>query len=153
MDTKNTVLYFESDLFQCTHGGLFHSNLSKTDEEVLVWDRTAITTNSYTGKLTIIGHTPLQVASYGDGAMGPLQKIRYNRWNALRKQELLILTQDVLLKIILQEWSSKILSLNWFGNILFMSRVYSFLEIGSFFIVFPYFICNRSCARVRECAY
>lgn len=80
---KNTVLYFESDLFQCTHGGLFHSNLSKNDEEILIWDRTAITTNSYTGKLTIIGHTPLQVASYGDGSMGPLQKIKYNRWNVL----------------------------------------------------------------------
>ena len=65
----NTVLYYEEDGFQCTHAGLEDGDISQSDPETLLWDRTRLTDNDYSGKLTVVGHTPLSGAAWcaGDG--------------------------------------------------------------------------------------
>lgn len=103
-----TVLYYEDSLFQCAHGGLFYEELARNEKELLVWDRNAISTNTYDGKLTIIGHTPLDQASYGDGSMRPLEKLAYNRWYDLPKTGLIdidtgCVAEDFLTAMIIDE--------------------------------------------------
>lgn len=56
---KNTVPYYEDVRFQCTHAGVQDGDIAQSDKETLLWDRKRLTDNDYSGKLTIVGHTPL----------------------------------------------------------------------------------------------
>ncbi len=60
---KNTVLTYEGENFQCCHVGLDSEDIAENLPEVLMWDRTRIDRNDYYGKLTIIGHTPIEDAT------------------------------------------------------------------------------------------
>lgn len=66
---ENTCLYYEEPGFQCAHAGVEDQAISLNDPETLLWDRERLRENDYSGKLTIIGHTPLQDAAWfaGDG--------------------------------------------------------------------------------------
>ncbi|MCD8082998.1 MAG: hypothetical protein LUE86_05715 [Clostridiales bacterium] len=55
---ENTVLYYTGDGFQCAHAGLDQEDLAANAPDTLIWDRGAVTENYYTGRLTIVGHTP-----------------------------------------------------------------------------------------------
>ena len=70
--STHTVLYYTNPFFQCVHAGLTEENPWDNPADTLIWDRTAITENSYGKKLTIVGHTPLQNPVYlrGDGVRG-----------------------------------------------------------------------------------
>lgn len=65
----NTVLCYEDELFQCAHAGLDSEDITENLSEVLLWDRIRIERNDYHGKLTIVGHTPMNDAAWyaGDG--------------------------------------------------------------------------------------
>ncbi len=73
---ENTVLYYTGDGFQCVHAGLDQEDLAANDTDTLIWDRDAVTGNFYTGRLTIVGHTPYQepVHLKGNGTFGILEE-------------------------------------------------------------------------------
>ncbi len=56
---KNTQFYVEEGNFRCVHAGLVSENLEENDRETFLWDRMALMSNHYQGKLAIVGHTPL----------------------------------------------------------------------------------------------
>lgn len=66
---ENMVLYYQDKHFQCTHAGLQDDLIHRTPPDVLLWDRDSIRQNTYGGRLTIIGHTPLNAPAhfFGDG--------------------------------------------------------------------------------------
>lgn len=66
---KYTVLTWEDENFQCCHAGLENSEITENLPEVLMWDRERISQNDYGGRLTIIGHTPIEDVTWyaGDG--------------------------------------------------------------------------------------
>ncbi|MCD8221299.1 MAG: metallophosphoesterase [Clostridiales bacterium] len=64
----NTVYYYQDENFQCVHAGLFRENPEDNDIDTLIWDRLPVRTNCYSGKLTIVGHTPFDVPVYLDGS-------------------------------------------------------------------------------------
>lgn len=63
----NTVLTYENENFQCCHAGLDSEDIAENLPEVLMLDRTRIDRNDYYGKLTIIGHTPIEDATWYAG--------------------------------------------------------------------------------------
>ena len=67
---KNTQFYVEEGNFRCVHAGLVSENLEENDRETFLWDRMALMSNHYQGKLAIVGHTPLHDPVYMDGMGG-----------------------------------------------------------------------------------
>lgn len=64
---NNTVLYYEAQWFQCVHAGIKNEIPARNDTEFLLWDRSTILFNNYIGKITIVGHTPLEHPFYFAG--------------------------------------------------------------------------------------
>ena len=63
----STVPYYEEERFQCTHAGLEDGEIALSDPQTLLWDRKRISDNDYSGKLTVVGHTPLSGAAWCAG--------------------------------------------------------------------------------------
>ncbi|MDO4295994.1 MAG: metallophosphoesterase family protein [bacterium] len=61
---KNMVLYYEDELFQCAHAGLIYEKLASNEMHTLLWEREAFRSGLYDGKLTIVGHTPVDTPVY-----------------------------------------------------------------------------------------
>ncbi len=62
---KNTVLYYVDEAgFQCVHADIFNEDPALNEAETLIWGRNNVTYGYYTGKLTIVGHTPLVCPIY-----------------------------------------------------------------------------------------
>ncbi|MCC8126129.1 MAG: serine/threonine protein phosphatase [Clostridiales bacterium] len=66
--TDNTVYYYQNENFQCVHAGLYRKEPEKNDMNTMIWDRYPVRHNCYSGKLTIVGHTPFDVPVYLDGS-------------------------------------------------------------------------------------
>ncbi len=67
---ENTVLYYlnEEEGFQCAHADIQNEDPAENDDDILIWGRENISSNTYTGRLTIVGHTPLSYPIYLDGS-------------------------------------------------------------------------------------
>ena len=61
---EHMALYFKDTHFQCTHAGLQDDPIDRTPPDILLWDRASIRQNTYDGRLTIIGHTPLNAPAH-----------------------------------------------------------------------------------------
>lgn len=61
---KNTVPYYKCKVFQACHGGLDNRPIEEVPIDILIWDRIAVKKGTYTGPLTIVGHTPLKRPAY-----------------------------------------------------------------------------------------
>lgn len=75
---KNTELYYEEKDFACTHAGRNKDRLEDEYGHDLLWNRSSLEQNSFRGKITFIGHTPLHAPCYCDGSYGPLRRLEYN---------------------------------------------------------------------------
>ena len=56
---KNSILFYEDERFRVVHAGFEDPDLNNNFEDTLLWDRNLIRSGDYSGKLTIIGHTPI----------------------------------------------------------------------------------------------
>lgn len=77
---ENTVLYHIGNGYQCVHAGLADEEPKDNPADMLLWDRHVLELNLYSGRLTIVGHTPLKNAVYCNGRSlrYPAQQIPYN---------------------------------------------------------------------------
>ncbi len=68
--TENTVYYYinEEDGFQCAHADIDNEDPAENDVDTLIWGRENISSNFYKGRLTIVGHTPINYPIYLDGS-------------------------------------------------------------------------------------
>lgn len=57
---KNTVPYYENDLFAVVHAGRREASLENEELDTLIWSRNCIWRSGWNGKLTFIGHTPVK---------------------------------------------------------------------------------------------
>lgn len=83
---KNTVLYYQDKYFQCVHAGIFYEEPEMNPADTLLWDRNALQENTYRGRLTIVGHTPLTRPAYMDGKGGEKIAVVKGKMQALPKQ-------------------------------------------------------------------
>lgn len=88
---KNTVLTYEEENFQCCHAGLDSEEIAGNLPEVLMWDRTRIDQNDYYGKLTIIGHTPVENAAWCAGDKKTIKVLPERKWMKLPETGLICL--------------------------------------------------------------
>lgn len=79
----NMPYYYENDRFQCAHAGVYGSDIRDVDKDTLLWDRDMLQLNTYCGKLTIVGHTPIQVPLYFDGLRHDPVILPYGEWKDL----------------------------------------------------------------------
>ncbi len=86
---ENSVLFWKGEEIQCVHGGMTVPELEKNTAHDLIWNRTAIRENFYSGRLTIIGHTNMEKPMYGDGNGGELIPISCQKWQPLPKTGLI----------------------------------------------------------------
>ncbi len=64
----NTVLYYlDEEGFQCVHADIFNEDPALNEPDTLIWGRNNVTYGYYTGRLTIVGHTPLVCPIYLPG--------------------------------------------------------------------------------------
>ena len=83
---RNMVLYYKEEDFQCVHAGIVKEEPRENTEETLLWTRLAVEENQYTGKLTIIGHTPLKDVIYFTGSWKDTDVVPYGVEKKLPKQ-------------------------------------------------------------------
>ena len=88
---SNTVLYYEEEQFQCAHAGVEDGEIALSDPETLLWDRTRLTDNDYSGKLTVVGHTPLSGVSWCAGDRKNRALLAERTWMALPEQGMICL--------------------------------------------------------------
>ena len=81
----NMPYYQEFENFQCAHAGVYGEDIKDVDLETLIWDREMLQLNCYHGKLTIVGHTPLNVPAYLDGLRCDVSYPPYEEWLPLPK--------------------------------------------------------------------
>ena len=86
---QNTVLTYEEEGFQCCHAGLVNEKIAENPPEVLMWDRTRIDRNDYCGKLTIIGHTPIEDTAWYAGDEETMEILPEHKWMPLPKTGLI----------------------------------------------------------------
>ncbi len=64
----NTVLYYvDEEGFQCVHADIIDEDPALNKADTLIWGRNNVTYGYYTGRLTIVGHTPLVSPIYLPG--------------------------------------------------------------------------------------
>lgn len=81
--TENMPLYFEEEGLRCVHAAVREESFEDNDLDTLVKDHSESKKNLYDGKLTIIGHTPLQDPTYYDGSGEEGIALPYGEWRAL----------------------------------------------------------------------
>ena len=81
--TQNMPVYHIDNGFQCVHAGIQDEDFEKNPLELLVKDHSWSKKNLYSGKFTIIGHTPLEAPTYYDGSKNPGILLPYHEWNPL----------------------------------------------------------------------
>lgn len=64
---KNTSYYYSGDIFNVTHAGIYNDPIEDNEIDTYIWDREPLELNIYTGKLTFIGHTPINNPSLFTG--------------------------------------------------------------------------------------
>jgi serine/threonine protein phosphatase 1 len=81
--TENMPIYHIDDGFQCVHAGIQYENFEENSLELLVKDHSWSKQNVYNGKITILGHTPLEMPTYYDGSQQPGELLNYGEWKPL----------------------------------------------------------------------
>ncbi len=76
-------IYHVDEDFRCVHAGLEHEDFEENSMELMVKDHSWSRKNLYSGKITIIGHTPLPMPVYYDGSGGPGLDLAYHEWREL----------------------------------------------------------------------
>lgn len=57
---KNTVFCYSGDQFNACHAGTTEAEITDNLIDTVLWDRDPLYDGSYSGKLTIVGHTPME---------------------------------------------------------------------------------------------
>lgn len=83
---RNMVLYYKGEGFQCVHAGIVEEEPEKNTEATLLWARSAVEENRYTGRLTVIGHTPLKDVIHFTGSWKDTDVVPYGVERELPKQ-------------------------------------------------------------------
>ena len=73
-----TVLWYQDEEILCAHAGVESEHGPDNSPDVLLWDRNRLLENRYTGRLAIVGHTPLSAAAYMDGSGGEARALPEN---------------------------------------------------------------------------
>ncbi len=76
-------IYHVEDTFRCVHAAIAEEDFERNELDLLVKDHSWSKKNLYKGKITIIGHTPLEAPTYYDGSGGPGKHLAYNTWEGL----------------------------------------------------------------------
>ena len=84
--TQNMPIYHMDHDFRCVHAGIENEDFEKNSLELLVKDHSWSKRNRYDGKITIIGHTPLEAPTYYDGSGRAGILLNYHEWNPLPKK-------------------------------------------------------------------
>ncbi len=80
---EHMPLYYVDEDFRCVHAGIAHEDFEENPMELLVKDHSWSKKNLYSGKITIIGHTPLAEPTWYDGSGGPGIPLSYHQWERL----------------------------------------------------------------------
>ncbi|MDO4553871.1 MAG: metallophosphoesterase family protein [Lachnospiraceae bacterium] len=83
---KNMPLYYKDEKIQCVHAGIKEENPKQNSTDLLVKDHSWSKTNQYGGRITIIGHTPLDAPTYYDGSGNAGEPLSYGVWKELPAQ-------------------------------------------------------------------
>lgn len=83
---NNMPVYHIDEHFRCVHAGIQYEDFEQNSLELLVKDHSWSKKNLYGGKLTIIGHTPLEEPTYYDGSGEAGAHLPYHEWNSLPKK-------------------------------------------------------------------
>ena len=75
---KNTIKYYEDDLFQCAHASIKHEKIKNNSLYTLIYDHFSSKANTYDGRLTIVGHTALKEPRYYPGNNGKIEFLKYD---------------------------------------------------------------------------
>lgn len=81
--TENMPLYYEAEGIRCVHAAIQQEDFEDNPMEILVKDHSESKKNLYDGKLTIIGHTPLEAPTHYDGSGESGIPLEYHEWNLL----------------------------------------------------------------------
>ena len=79
----NMPLYFKEEDYRCVHAAVEYEDLDQNSMELMVKDHSYSKKNLYAGKITIIGHTPLDEPTYYDGGGQSGIFLPYHEWNPL----------------------------------------------------------------------
>lgn len=88
---EHMPIYHIEDNFQCVHAAIQEEDFEKNSLDLLVKDHSWSKKNCYSGKLTIIGHTPLEAPTYYDGSQSPGILLPYHEWKKLPEKGALCL--------------------------------------------------------------
>lgn len=80
---ENMPIYHVEDDFRCVHAGVEHEDFDQNSLELLVKDHSWSKKNLYSGKITMIGHTPLAAPTYYDGSGQAGEELEYHIWREL----------------------------------------------------------------------
>lgn len=81
--TENMPVYHIEKDFRCVHAGIKHEDFEQNSLELLVKDHSWSKKNLYDGKITILGHTPLEAPTYYDGTGEKGILLAYHQWTKL----------------------------------------------------------------------
>ena len=76
---KNTIKYYEDNLFQCAHASIKNENIKKNSLYTLLYDHFSPKSNTYAGLLTIVGHSALKEPRYYPGNNGKIEFLKYDQ--------------------------------------------------------------------------
>lgn len=76
---ENMPLYHIDEDFLCVHAAIEQENPEDNPLDLLVKDHSLSKKNLYSGKLTILGHTPLEEPTYYDGSGNPGEFLPYGK--------------------------------------------------------------------------
>jgi len=80
---EHCVLYYEAEHFQCVHAAVKNASLAEQDEYTLTMDHRLVRKNTYTGKLTVVGHVVHKHPTFYDGSGKKGQRLKYGVWQPL----------------------------------------------------------------------
>jgi len=79
----NMPIYHTDEDFRCVHAAVEKEEFENNDPELMVKDHSYSKKNLYSGKFTVIGHTPLSGPTYYDGSGGEGKIIPWRTWSPL----------------------------------------------------------------------
>lgn len=88
----NTRVWYEDDLFLCAHGNIRDEVIWNNSNLDLIWGNEGVHSNTYRGKLALVGHTQVPTPTYLDGSGGePSFHPKYGTWFELPKRGMIAL--------------------------------------------------------------
>ena len=83
---KNTIKYYEDDDFQCAHASIKNEKIKNNSLYTLIYDHFSSKANTYSGRLTIVGHSSMKEPRYYPGEGKKIEFLKYDLEYVLPKK-------------------------------------------------------------------